>query len=159
MATQHPIPGELSSLLSLRKLLFCQAHVDVLKQQHGISACAPASWGTNVCHSTFVTEFSAEFSTQPACEGAKCSQDGLLPPIVPSLSWSQHVILLPCGEVCDTGRYLPIEPRYTAAHQKLLFAAEGLFPSLITTHQKRKKKRSNQILNAEMLRKEKQIKD
>lgn len=33
VATQHPIPGQLSSLLSLCKLLFCQTHVDVLKQQ------------------------------------------------------------------------------------------------------------------------------
>lgn len=73
VATQHPIPGQLSSLLSLHTVLFCQAHVDVLKQQQGISACAPARWGTNGCHSTFVTEFSAEFSTWLACRGAKCS--------------------------------------------------------------------------------------
>lgn len=83
---QHPIPGQLSSLLSLHKLLFCQARVDVLKQQHGLSAPALTSWGTNVCHRAFVTEFGAEFSTRPARKGAKCSQDGLLPPVSPSLS-------------------------------------------------------------------------
>ena len=86
---QHPIPGRLSPLLSLHELLFCQAHVVVLKWQHGLSAGAPASWGPNVCRSAFVTEFGAEFSTRSACEGAKCSQDGPLPPVGLSLSWSQ----------------------------------------------------------------------
>lgn len=56
VATQRPVLGQLSSLWSLLKLLFCQAHVDVLKQQHSILACASASWGTNVCFSTFFTK-------------------------------------------------------------------------------------------------------
>lgn len=96
MATQHPIPGQLSSLLSLHKLLFCQAHVDVLKQQHGILAPAPASWGTNAGCSTFVTEFSAE----------------LLGPLVKVQSVHKMVFRLPSAFPClgaSTSSFSPVE--------------------------------------------------
>lgn len=55
VAVQHPIPGQLSPLLSLHTLLFCQVPMAVLKQQRGASAHAPARWGTAACSRTGVS--------------------------------------------------------------------------------------------------------
>lgn len=136
MATEHPTPGQPSSLLSLHKLLFCQVHMDVLKQQCGILAHASASWDTNVCHSTLVTEFCAEFGTWPTCKGEKCSQDGLLlflvlePARHPSDPWRS-----------DTGGYSPVNPDKQLHDKTCYLQLKDYFPPLSSSTQKKKKKR------------------
>lgn len=142
-------------LLILHKLLFCQAHLDVLKQQCGILAHASASWDTNVHHSTLVTEFHAGFGTWPTCKGEKNSQDDLLHLLVlepahhPSDSWRS-----------DTGRYLPVNPDKKLHIRTCYLWLKEKFPPLASsTKQDKEEKRSHHILNAEMLREEQQVKD
>lgn len=129
--------------------------MDVLKQQRGLLVHASASWDTNVHHSTLVIAFHAQFGAWPTCKDEKCSLDGLL--LFHVLEPAHHPSDPQRG---DTGRYSAVKPDKQLHIKTCYLQLKDYFPPLSSSTKKEKEeKRSNQILNAEMLRKEQQVKD